>query len=67
MRLLRRYLVASALPLLMAGLDTADHSHNTVALNDLAVPADFLYRCSYFHFSFLAAPNARVPLRPRSG
>jgi len=67
MRLLRRYLVASALPLLVAGLDAANHSHNTVALHDLAVTADFLYRCSYFHFSFLAAPIARVPLCNRPG
>jgi hypothetical protein len=26
-----------------------NHPHNTVATNDLAVPADFLNRCSYFH------------------
>jgi hypothetical protein len=42
MPLLRRYPDASTLPLLVAGFDTADHPHNAVALDDLAVPADFL-------------------------
>jgi hypothetical protein len=28
---------------------SADHPNNTVAANYLAVPADFLYGCSYFH------------------
>jgi hypothetical protein len=28
---------------------SADHSHNAVATDDLAVPANFLDGCSYFH------------------
>jgi hypothetical protein len=27
----------------------ADHTHHTLAVDDLALIADFLYRCSYFH------------------
>jgi hypothetical protein len=40
----------------------ADHAHDTVAADDLAVAADFLYRCEYFHFTlrFLTAPSWRA-------
>ena len=29
--------------------DAANHSHNAVALDDLALIADLFYTCSYFH------------------
>src|SRR5580692_2593655 len=29
----------------------ADHPHHTLAVDDLALVTDFLYRCSYFHKS----------------
>src|ERR1700691_819145 len=29
----------------------ADHPHHTLAVDDLALVTDFLYRCSYFHIS----------------
>ena len=38
-----------ALPLLVARIGAND-AHDTLAPDDLAVPADFFYRCSYFHF-----------------
>jgi len=38
-----------SLPLLVAGLNFADHSQGALALDDLAVAANFLYRCTNFH------------------
>ena len=38
--------------------DTANHAHNTVALNDLAFVADLFYTCSNFHdLFFLIRPS----------
>src|SRR6266567_3915530 len=31
----------------------ADHPHHALAVNDLALVANFLYRCSYFHKAVL--------------
>src|SRR3954467_8190473 len=47
-----------ALPLLMPRVGAND-SHDAVAPNDLAVAADFLDRCQYFHdcLSLLRAEN----------
>jgi hypothetical protein len=42
------FVCPSALPLLVARV-RADDTHDTVAPDDLAVAADFLYRCQYFH------------------
>jgi hypothetical protein len=40
----------SSLPLaLFVFRDDADHPHYTLAVDDLALVANFLYRCSYFH------------------
>jgi len=49
----------STLALLVPGI-LADHAHNSVAADDLAVPADFLDRCSYFHGMSLRPPNQRT-------
>ena len=41
--------------------DTANHPHNTVALNDLAFVADLFYTCSYFHdLFFLIRPSVKL-------
>src|SRR6185437_3070038 len=51
------YLVSSlgpiglALPLLVARVRRADHPHDAVAPDDLAVAADLLHRCQYLHFT----------------
>jgi len=37
-----------SLTLLVLGV-LADHPHHTLAVDDLALIADFLYRCSYLH------------------
>jgi len=38
----------SALALLVPRIST-DHANNAVATNDLAIAANFLYRCQHFH------------------
>jgi hypothetical protein len=38
-----------ALALLMARI-SANHTHNAIATNDLAVAANLFYRCQHFHF-----------------
>jgi hypothetical protein len=38
------------LTLFMPWIST-DHTNGSIPPDDLAVPADFLYRCSNFHFS----------------
>jgi len=45
-----RAIIASllSLPLLMLRVG-ADHANDTFAMNDLALVANFLNRCSYFH------------------
>jgi hypothetical protein len=37
------------LPLLMLKVRTANHTHNTVALNDFTVTANPLHGCTNFH------------------
>jgi hypothetical protein len=51
----------STLALLVARV-RADHPHDAVAADDLAVAADFLDRCEYFHLllRFLIAPSWRA-------
>lgn len=44
-------LIFSALALLVARIRVADNANHAVATNDLAVSADLLDRCSYFHLS----------------
>lgn len=40
--------------------DAANHSHNSVALNDLALVADLLNTCSNFHdLFFLVRPSVK--------
>jgi hypothetical protein len=39
----------STLPLLVARI-RADHPHDAIAADDLAVPAKLLHGCPYFHF-----------------
>jgi len=58
----------SALPLaLFVFRDDADHPHYTLAVDDLALVANLLYRCSYFHnFSSLSAPD-EILRKERSG
>jgi hypothetical protein len=42
----------SALTLLVAGIRVAYNPNHAIAPDNLAVPADFFYRCTYFHFYF---------------
>jgi hypothetical protein len=44
----RSKLTALSLPLFVLRIGT-DHSHHTTAVNNLALIANFLYRCSNFH------------------
>jgi len=37
------------LTLLVTGFYAADHPNDAISLNNFAVAANFLYRCSYFH------------------
>lgn len=37
------------LSLLVTWIRITDHTHYTLASNDLAISADLFYRCSYFH------------------
>jgi len=45
----------------------ADHPNHTLAVDDLALVTNFLYRCSYFHissqFSVLGSQSQRPLLR----
>jgi len=40
---------ASTLPLLVS-MVAANHTYDAISANDLAIPANFLDRCPYFHF-----------------
>src|SRR5712671_2290364 len=45
----------SALALFVFRVD-ADHPHHTLAVDDLALVTNFLYRCSYFHKPAFSCP-----------
>jgi hypothetical protein len=46
--------------------DAANHAHNTVALDDLALIADLFYTCSNFHdLFFLVDPSVFIGISPR--
>src|SRR5712675_976197 len=56
----------SALALFVFRVD-ADHPHHTLAVDDLALVTNFLYRCSYFHklsSQLSAFSRQQNPLRP---
>jgi len=48
----------------------ADHPYHTLAVDDLALVTDFLYRCSYFHNFKLSSlawdPSLRSGWRQRA-
>src|SRR5687768_13829440 len=57
----------SALPLFVPRI-LADHAHDALSADDLAVAANPFYRCQYFHVHFLPKNNryfARNTMRPR--
>jgi hypothetical protein len=53
----------STLALLVTGVG-ADHTHDAIAPDDLAVAADFLHRSQYFHFILLAALSRLLAATP---